>query len=43
MGYVTAALDRGPVARAVTASGTVNPVLTVIVGSYVSGVVREIR
>jgi len=42
MGYVTAALDRGPVARAVTASGTVNPVLTVIVGSYVSGVVRDI-
>jgi HlyD family secretion protein len=40
--YVTARLDRGPVVRAVTASGTVNPVLTVIVGSYVSGVVRDI-
>jgi HlyD family secretion protein len=40
--YETAALDRGPVARAVTASGTVNPVLTIIVGSYVSGVIQDI-
>jgi HlyD family secretion protein len=40
--YQTARLDHGAVARAVTASGTVNPVLTVIVGSYVSGVVQDI-
>lgn len=40
--YTTARLERGPVARAVTASGTVNPVLTVIVGTYVSGVIQDI-
>jgi HlyD family secretion protein len=39
--YVTAAITRGVVARAVTATGTVNPVLTVTVGSYVSGVIRD--
>ena len=38
--YVTAAVDRGPVARSITATGTVNPVLTVLVGSYVSGVIQ---
>ncbi|MBS0534227.1 MAG: efflux RND transporter periplasmic adaptor subunit [Proteobacteria bacterium] len=41
--YVTAAATRGDVTRAVTATGTVNPVLTIIVGSYVSGVIKEIR
>jgi HlyD family secretion protein len=41
--YATVPLDRGTIARAVTASGTVNPVLTVIVGSYVSGVIQDIR
>lgn len=40
--YATAKLDRGLVARSVTASGTVNPVLTVIVGSYVSGVIQKV-
>ena len=40
--YVTAAVDHGPVTRAVTATGTVNPVLTVTVGSYVSGVIKEV-
>jgi HlyD family secretion protein len=40
--YVTAAVDRGNVARSVTASGTVNPVLTIIVGSYVSGVIESV-
>src|ERR1019366_774865 len=30
------------VTRTVTATGTVNPVLTIIVGSYVSGVIREL-
>jgi HlyD family secretion protein len=39
--YVTQALTRGTIARAVTASGTVNPMLTIIVGSYVSGVITE--
>src|SRR5213083_1406976 len=36
-GYVTAAVDRGPVEQTVTATGTVNPVSTVQVGTYVSG------
>jgi HlyD family secretion protein len=40
--FVTAQVTRGPVARGVTASGTVNPVVTVQVGSYVSGVVIEV-
>ena len=35
--YVTAAVDRGPVEQTVTATGTVNPVSTVQVGTYVSG------
>jgi len=37
--YATAPVSRGIVERAVSASGTVNPVLTIIVGSYVSGVI----
>jgi HlyD family secretion protein len=41
--YVTAAVTRGSVARMVTASGTVNPVLDVEVGSYVSGPITELR
>ncbi|MGH7790423.1 MAG: efflux RND transporter periplasmic adaptor subunit [Candidatus Binatia bacterium] len=36
-GYVTAALARGPVTATVIATGTVNPVTTVQVGTYVSG------
>ena len=40
--YVTAQVDRGSITRAVTATGAVNPVLTVTVGTYVSGVIREI-
>ena len=40
--YTTAAVTRGAVTRAVTATGTVNPVLTIIVGSYVSGVIQEL-
>ncbi len=40
--YVTAPLARGDVTRAVTATGSVNPVLTITVGSYVSGVIQEI-
>jgi HlyD family secretion protein len=40
--YVTVAIGRGTVTRAVTATGAVNPVLTITVGSYVSGVIQEI-
>jgi len=40
--YVTAQVTRGPVTRTVTATGTVNPELTIIVGSYESGVIQEI-
>ena len=36
--YATALASQGVVERAVTATGTLNPVLTIIVGSYVSGV-----
>jgi HlyD family secretion protein len=41
--YVTVAATRGTVAPAVTSSGTVNPVTTIQVGSYVSGVIQTIR
>jgi len=37
--YATAPASVGPVERTVSTSGTVNPVLTVIVGSYISGVI----
>ncbi len=40
--YVTTPVTRGAVTRAVTATGTVNPELTIIVGSYVSGVIKEL-
>jgi len=40
--YTAAPVTRGDVTRAVTATGTVNPVLTIIVGSYVSGVIQEL-
>lgn len=42
MRYVTMPMSHGPVARTVTATGTVNPELTVIVGSYVSGVIQQL-
>lgn len=41
--YTSAPVTRGDVTRVVTATGTVNPVLTIIVGSYVSGVIQEIH
>lgn len=41
-GYVTATVDRGAVVSAVTATGTVNPVSTVQVGTYVSGPIQAI-
>src|SRR5512135_2886720 len=40
--YTTAPVKRGDVTRAVIATGTVNPVLTIIVGSYVSGVIQRL-
>jgi HlyD family secretion protein len=40
--YVTAPASRGAVTRTVTATGTVNPELTIIVGTYVSGVIQEL-
>jgi len=40
--YTTAPVTRGSITRAVTATGTVNPQLTIIVGSYVSGVIQTI-
>lgn len=40
--YTTAPVTKGPVAASVSASGTVNPVVTVQVGSYVSGVVTTV-
>ena len=40
--YRTAPVTRGMVSRTVVATGTVNPVLTIIVGSYVSGVISDV-
>ena len=40
--YVTAPVTRGTVARSVTASGSVNPMTTVQVGTYVSGAIQEL-
>ena len=40
--YVTAPVTRGAITRTVTATGTVNPELTIIVGSYVSGVIQQL-
>jgi HlyD family secretion protein len=40
--YTAVPVSRGAVTRAVTATGTVNPELTIIVGSYVSGVIKEL-
>jgi len=41
--YTAAPVTRGAVTRAVTATGTVNPVLTIIVGTYVSGVIQSLE
>ena len=42
VGWVTEPVDRGPIEVVVTATGTVNPVTTVQVGTYVSGPIREL-
>jgi HlyD family secretion protein len=40
--YTTVPVTRGAITRTVTATGTVNPELTIIVGTYVSGVIQEL-
>jgi HlyD family secretion protein len=40
--YVTQAVSRGDIERSVTMTGTVDPVTTVQVGSYVSGIVKSL-
>src|SRR5258705_3284608 len=40
--YKLAILERGPIVSTVTATGTINPITTVIVGSQLSGQVVEI-
>ncbi len=40
--YVTAAIAKGNIVRSVAASGTLNPVTTVQVGSYVSGTIQSL-
>src|SRR6059058_3394347 len=40
--YVTQPVDRGPITARVTATGTVNPLKTVQVGTYVSGPIQAI-
>ena len=40
--YRLAAIDQGPIVAVVTATGTINPITTVIVGSQLSGQVVEI-
>jgi HlyD family secretion protein len=40
--WVTVPVDRGPITARVTATGTVNPVKTVQVGTYVSGPIQQI-
>ena len=41
-GYVTESVDRGAITATVTATGTVQPVSTVQVGTYVSGPIQAI-
>jgi HlyD family secretion protein len=40
--YASAPVTVGPISRAVISTGTVNPQLTIIVGSYVSGVIQSV-
>lgn len=42
VGYATTQVTRGSVTQTATATGTVNPILTIIVGSYVSGVIQSL-
>ena len=40
--YQNIAVDRGEITHVVAATGTINPELTIVVGSYVSGVIRQV-
>ncbi|MGZ5867381.1 MAG: efflux RND transporter periplasmic adaptor subunit [Xanthobacteraceae bacterium] len=40
--YTTVPVGRGAITRTVTATGSVNPELTIIVGTYVSGVIQQV-
>jgi len=40
--YVTAAVTRGTIQRSISTTGALNPVVTVQVGSYVSGTVKKL-
>jgi HlyD family secretion protein len=40
--YVSVPVAKGAITRSVTATGTVNPELTIIVGTYVSGVIQQL-
>jgi HlyD family secretion protein len=40
--HVTGPAGKGPITRIVTATGTVNPVLTIIIGTYVSGIIQNL-
>jgi HlyD family secretion protein len=42
VGYTTVPVTRGDVVRTVSETGTVNPMLTIIVGSYISGVIQQV-
>jgi len=42
-GYVTEAVSRGAIAAVVTATGALNPVKSVQVGTYVSGPIKELH
>jgi HlyD family secretion protein len=41
--YISVPVAKGAVTRTVTATGTVNPELTIIVGTAVSGIIRELN
>lgn len=41
--YVTTPVSRGSIVKAIATTGTVNPVVTVQVGSYVSGVIQALH
>jgi len=40
--FATAAVKRGPISSSVAATGTANPVITVTVGSQISGQVQNL-
>ena len=41
--YRLAKIERGPITSTITATGTVNPVISVIVGSQLSGQIVELK